>query len=109
MGARDGPSKEGEMPAEKVYGIQAVLETPDGEMARGVSAGVPIVDVRWNREGGYVQIVSKETDSFGGRLVGDDPGSHVTDGYYVDLDRNAINDLIRNLRRARDQAFGKDE
>jgi len=25
------------------------------------------------------------------------------------LDRKAINDLIRNLRKARDQAFGKDE
>jgi hypothetical protein len=28
---------------------------------------------------------------------------------YVDLTRNGINDLIRNLRRARDQAFGRDE
>lgn len=31
------------------------------------------------------------------------------DGFYVTLDRNGINDLIRHLRRARDQAFGRDE
>lgn len=30
------------------------------------------------------------------------------DGYYVCLDRNSINRLIRTLRRARDQAFGAD-
>jgi hypothetical protein len=28
---------------------------------------------------------------------------------YVTLNRSGINDLIRNLRRARDQAFGRDE
>jgi elongation factor P hydroxylase len=31
------------------------------------------------------------------------------DGFYVSMDRNGINKLIRNLRRARDQAFGRDE
>jgi hypothetical protein len=31
------------------------------------------------------------------------------DGMYVTLDRSGINRLIRNLRRARDQAFGRDE
>jgi hypothetical protein len=30
-------------------------------------------------------------------------------GWYVQLDRNEINRLIRVLRRARDQAFGHDE
>ena len=96
------------MPAEKVYGIQTAVETSKGEVLAGSAVGgVPIVDVRWNRDAGYVQIVTKETDAFGGRLV--DGEIHYTDGYYVDLDRGAINGLIRNLRRARDQAFGKDE
>lgn len=31
------------------------------------------------------------------------------DGFYVTMDRDGINKLIRNLRRARDQAFGRDE
>lgn len=96
------------MPAEKVYGVQLLTETPEGEVA-GLAAGVPLVDVRWNRDASYVQIVTKETDAFGGRLVGEDPGTHYTDGFYVDLDRQGINLLIRNLRRARDQAFGRDE
>lgn len=90
------------MPAEKVYGEQHV---PVGE--QGGKPMVPIVDVRWNREG-TVQIVTKAEDPFGGRFA-EDEGIHYTDGMYVDLNRNGINDLIRNLRRARDQAFGRDE
>lgn len=32
------------------------------------------------------------------------------DGFHASLqDRRAVNDLIRHLRRARDQAFGRDE
>ncbi len=31
------------------------------------------------------------------------------DGWHVDLNRQQVNDLIRTLRRARDQAFGRDE
>lgn len=30
------------------------------------------------------------------------------EGYYVTLDRNGLNDLIRAARRARDKSFGKD-
>lgn len=30
-------------------------------------------------------------------------------GWFAWLDRSAVNALIRNLRRARDQAFGRDE
>lgn len=30
-------------------------------------------------------------------------------GYFIDLDRQSINRLIRVLRRARDQAYGADE
>lgn len=97
------------MPAEKVEGIQHhTMPSPDGEVLISDPL-VPIVDVRWNREGEYVQIVTKATDAFGGRLMGDIPETHVSDGYYVELDRKRINDLIRNLRRARDQAFGRDE
>lgn len=33
----------------------------------------------------------------------------VEGGWYVDLGRREINELIRVLRRARDQAFGRDE
>lgn len=89
------------MPKETVYGDQHPAG-PDDQR-------VPVVEVLWNREGGYVQIVSKATDPHGGRYVGESPDTHFTDGMYVDLDRRGINQLIRNLRRARDQAFGRDE
>jgi hypothetical protein len=97
--------EEGEMPKESVYGIQHIFDPPSNDNR----PMVPTVDVLWGREGGYVQIVTKVEDAHGGRWVGDSPETHFTDGMYVDLDRNEINRLIRNLRRARDQAFGKDE
>lgn len=86
------------MPKEVVYGEQ--------HHSDGI---VPITEVRWSSEGGYVQVVTKATDPSDGRVAGESPDTHVTDGYHVDLDRTQINRLIKNLRRARDSAFGKDE
>jgi hypothetical protein len=59
------------------------------------------VEVGWSRESGDVQIVTADPSK---PEVGEP-----CRGFYVDLDRKGINDLIRNLRRARDQAFGRDE
>jgi hypothetical protein len=109
------------MPRETVYGLQHAcdhdgvtivageLGQPDQVIGRGNQ--VPVVDVVWNREG-TVQVVSKVQDADGGRWAGDYeqvPYCHFTDGMYIDLDRAGINDLIRKLRRARNQAFGPDE
>lgn len=77
----------------------------DGDEGKGRS----VVEVLWGRETGHCQIVSKAVDRFTGDRLSDDEGIHYTDGMYVDLDRRGINNLIRALRRARDQAFGKDE
>lgn len=90
------------MPKEAVYGEQMQATSESAPI-------VPIVEVRWGRDGGYVQVVSKATDASDGRFAGDSEETHFTDGYHVDLSRHAINDLIRHLRRARDQAFGRDE
>lgn len=86
------------MPKETVYG--ETLPTELGEK--------PVAEVGWNRETGSVQIVTKCLNSLGERFV-EDEGIHYTDGFYVDLDRRGLNRLIVNLRRARDQAFGRDE
>ncbi len=91
------------MPKESVFGQQ------HPGIAEEVHPKVPVVEVLWNREGGYVQVVSRAEDADGGRWAGDSPDTHFTDGMYIDLDRQGINKLIRNLRRARDQAFGRDE
>jgi hypothetical protein len=117
--ARDGP-KGGVMPKETVYGEQRLYDAEDK------NPQVPRIEVMWNREAGHVQIVTKATDAEGGRWAGYPTIStgdnvtltsvtstigdhHVTDGYFVDMGRLEINQLIRNLRRARDQAFGRDE
>lgn len=92
------------MPKEAVYGEQ---HQPEGDNPQ--TNVVPIVEVRWGREGQYVQVVSKATDTHDGRAAGDSTETHYTDGYHVDLNRVGINDLIRHLRKARDQAFGRDE
>ena len=99
------------MPMEKVFGEQmGTLLGPDFKpLEEQPTPTVPIVEVRWNRDAGYVQVVSKATAPDDGRVVGDSGESDVTDGYHVDLGRDAINRLIRNLRRARDQVFGRDE
>lgn len=101
------------MPKEIVRGEQTVdegtgLPTPDDLLS--------YVHVGWDRDR-YVQIATVEpkgrvayfypedTDG-GGRWVVDNSG---TPGWFVTLDREAINALIRNLRKARDVAFGRDE
>lgn len=87
--------------------------------------GPPVVIVGWDRDAGTCQVVTRllkaevppqplvvssqvsveatiSTASSGS-------GIPVEYGFYVDLDRRGLNDLIRKLRRARDQAFGRDE
>lgn len=92
------------MPKELVYG-----DLPQGEDGPGQS----VVEVRWDRGTEYFQIVTKCVDRATGEpLVSDEVaahGIHYTHGFYVGLDRRGINKLIRDLRRARDAAFGKDE
>lgn len=38
-----------------------------------------------------------------------EPARRAWEGFFVDLDRGGINHLIKQLRMARDQAYGKDE
>lgn len=94
------------MPKETIHGSHL----PWGEDHPAVS----VVQVLWSRND-HVQVVTRAQHRADGSDVAP-PGEEredgerlFTDGMYVDLDRRGINDLIRNLRRARDQAFGKDE
>lgn len=78
-------------------------------------------EVTWQRGGELVQV---NTNAYDGdqRLrdwvevnpktgEGTEPGTQFTlfNGWHVNLDRNRINQAIRILRTARDQAFGRDE
>lgn len=79
------------------------------------------VEVTWQRDGNLVQVNTTAYDA-DQRLrdwvevdpktgEGTKPGTAFTlfNGWHVDLDRNRLNQLIRVLRTARDQAFGRDE
>lgn len=59
-------------------------------------------EVRWSREAEYVQIATVADQVPVASGLGGE-------GWHCSLDRHAINELIRHLRRARDQAFGRDE
>lgn len=81
------------MPKEYVF---STLCLPEME---GHPASLPFrCSVRWGRDEGDIQIATVDEND------GDD-GS----GFFVDLDRRGINDLIRLLRKARDQSCGRDE
>lgn len=91
------------MPRERIFGSAFA---PEGE-----EAIIPIAEVMWNREAGHVQLVTRELSHeipSPEEQEKDGPWP-CTYGFFVDLDRKGINDMIRVLRRARDQAFGRDE
>ena len=81
------------------------------------SGAAGAVEVRWGRNG-HVELGARvvyavdtsadyvPTEAEGG---GRWPAGEAIRGHYTPLDRAQINDLIRYLRRARDQAFGRDE
>lgn len=80
---------------------------PDGTQQRRFEIG-------WNRDGG-VQIATTrlaegaEPDSEWLDAADGAEPKPAWDGQWMDLDRYQVNELIRALRRARDQAFGRDE
>jgi hypothetical protein len=88
------------MPKEMIRGTTVLFE--DDESLRET----PVVDVRWDRESGYFQIVTRAQEA---EVCLPEEEIPVRFGYWVTLDRRGTNDLIRALRRARDQAFGRDE
>jgi hypothetical protein len=75
------------MPRETVYGPLQGDNPP---------CNPPVISVGWGREAGYVRIGTGKDHAAG------------LDGWFVDVDRAAINRLIRLLRKARDQAYGSD-
>jgi hypothetical protein len=94
------------MPKETIY----AEHTPYGEESSAVS----VVEVSWSREAEHVQLVTKCVDRstlepYAGPETENLREIPFTAGMYLSLRRSTINDLIRHLRRARDQAFGRDE
>ena len=61
---------------------------------------VPFLELGWDRAG-FVHVAALAGGDY------DEP-NHPRPGYSVQLDRSGINRLIRDLRKARDQAFGAD-
>jgi hypothetical protein len=77
----------------------------DGQFSADEPTLECVVGVHWAREAEYVQIATTLVHMADHMPV----ERSVSGGWYVNLSRGGINDLIRNLRRARDQAFGRDE
>lgn len=103
--ARCPEKRNGAMPKEIVNGERTVDES-------GLPSQPSYVHVGWDRDK-YVQIATVEPH---GRIAPYDPATDKyvvahggVPGWFVTLDREGINALIRNLRKARDAAFGRDE
>lgn len=90
------------MPKETIY-----ENAYSGEAGNRIEPTI-YTQVGWSRDGS-VQIA---TVNQLGKLVGPD-GKVVEDigspGWFMDLNRHKINQLIKILRKARDDAFGRDE
>ena len=85
------------MPKEVVYSSEVFRgDEPDK---------ASMAEVRWSRESESLQIATVVVDA----ATHDPVTEEVRGGWYISLDRRTVNDLIRHLRRARDQAFGRDE
>lgn len=73
------------------------------------------VRLGWDKEAEYVRLATVNSD--GGLMLPDTtktktelkPYDTETPGWFVSLDRTGINRLIRALRKARDDSFGRDE
>lgn len=103
------------MPKEVVYGQGLPYGTPDEP-----GPARSIVEVSWSPNS-HVQLVTQCVRAVDLSIYEPKPGEPGAEedlagqgiprayGVYIDLDRKGINDLIRYLRRARDQAFGRDE
>jgi len=108
------------MPRERIYGSLMPLGDEDPERT--------VADVSWSREAEYVQLGVIVIDGVtgepldlderarrytpqvaGGGSDGELPIIGIAGGMYMQLDRTGCNQLIRLIRRARDQAFGRDE
>lgn len=81
------------------------------------SGAAAAIEVRWGRNehvelgARVVYAVDPSVDYIPTKAEGGGrwPADESISGLYTSLTRPQINDLIRNLRRARDQAFGRDE
>lgn len=75
-----------------------------------VTRCAPVVHVGWQKDG-WVQVAIEGDVSYF-RFAAEHPDGETSDRstVYVDpMSRDEINKLIRTLRRARDQVFGRDE
>ena len=90
------------MPKETVYSDDVLFED-DAESV--------VAEVRWGRETAHVELVTRAVIKSTGESVEKSryPDQPFEAGVHMGMNRKQINDLIRNLRRARDQAFGRDE
>jgi hypothetical protein len=93
------------MPRETINSRYEGLTYPGGEIA-----DEPKVHVGWGRESQHVEVgvLKHPRDRASGLVEHVDDWHDTKYGWFIQLDREGINRLIRTLRKARDAAFGAD-
>lgn len=82
----------------RYHGTAVRVLSPDGK-DEYESLVEPFLHVGWTKDGEHVEVATQQGGDY---KVGERPG------FFVQLGRGEINDLIRSLRRARDAAYGTD-
>lgn len=84
------------MPKEVIYNSETFRDN-DTSVAS-------MVELNWGRDSESVQIATTVRDASTHEPITE----KVQAGWFINLNRSGINKLIRDLRKARDQAFGAD-
>lgn len=89
------------MPMEQIHGIQRnAVDITDPKNPKPVPPTHTRLDVHWSKSLG---------DTVNVNAVWFEDAEDIKSSYPVEMDRGAVNKLIRDLRRARTQVFGADE
>jgi hypothetical protein len=107
-GRQDSVMEVGVMPKELIYSPEALGARLYDDASTGTPQPYPVehLAVGWSQDRG-VQIGLTAGPSAKIRIDEGDTGG-ATDSLWLDLDRDAINRLIKSLRKARDSAYGAD-
>lgn len=91
------------MPKEIINSMYYGQEVLDVETGTPVRVEPTHLHVGWTKEHNHVEVAVINTD-----IKPEHPGDS-RQGWFMQLDRAGCNRAIRALRRARDDAFGRDE
>lgn len=100
------------MPKVQIDSLHRGIDPQDSHVHLGWEKGLAHVELATIVPSGQIWAPLGSTPDAGSEMIRSDTHYLVDSphpGWFVQLDRAGINNLIRNLRKARDEAYGRDE